>query len=148
MKLFYYLWVKRFFDIRREAQSFYAGFSICSPSRAAPVARKFVGPQRTPKVDPSRSVSSSQLNDFFKIPKILRARFRCMTSFTSPGQILYLWFLFWHLWTTHPPCAHVNTCAQVCTKLTHALSRNVLSLTKPKGKIYKTKSLGHYIKLD
>ena len=25
------------------------------------------------------------------------------------------------------------------------LSRNVLSLTKPKGKIYKTKSLGHYI---
>ena len=27
--LFYYLWVKRFFDIKREAQSFYAGFSIC-----------------------------------------------------------------------------------------------------------------------
>ena len=27
-KLFYYLWVKRFFDIRREIQSFYAGFSI------------------------------------------------------------------------------------------------------------------------
>ena len=25
------------------------------------------------------------------------------------------------------------------------LSRKVLSLTKPKGKIYKTKSLGHYI---
>ena len=27
------------------------------------------------------------------------------------------------------------------------LSRKVLGLTKPKGKIYKTKSLGHYITL-
>ena len=57
-----------------------------------------------------------------------------------PGHILSLGFLFWHLWTTHPPCARLNTCAQVCTSLTH-----VLSPTKPKGKIYKTKSLGHYI---
>ena len=31
------------------------------PSRVAPVARKFVWPQRAPKVDPSRSESSSQL---------------------------------------------------------------------------------------
>ena len=31
------------------------------------------------------------------------------------------------------------------TKLTYALSRKVLSLTKPKGRIYKTKTLGHYI---
>ena len=46
---------------------------------------------------------------------------------------------------THPPRAHVNTCVQVCTQLTHVLSQKVLSLTKLKGKIYKTKSLGHYI---
>ena len=52
---------------------------------------------------------------FFKIPQILRARFRCMTSFTSYGQIFYLGFLFWYLWTTHPPRAFFNTCAQVCT---------------------------------
>ena len=57
----------------------------------------------------------------------------------------YLGFLFWHLWMTHPPRARVKTCAQVCTYLTHALSRKIFSLTKPKGKIYKTKSLGHYI---
>ena len=31
---------------------------------------------------------------------------------------------------------------RVCLHLT---KRKVLSLTKPKGKIYKTKSLGHYI---
>ena len=82
---------------------------------------------------------------FFQIPKILRARFWCMTSFTFPGQPFYLGFLFWHLWMTHPPIALVNTCAQACTQLTHALNRKVLSLTKPKGRIYKTKSLGHYI---
>ena len=29
--------------------------------------------------------------------------------------IFYLGFLFWHLWTTNPPCTRVNTCAQVCT---------------------------------
>ena len=90
--------------------------------------------------------NSTQLT-FFKIPKILRARFRCMTSFTSTGQPFYLRFLFWHQWTTHPPRACVNTCAQVCTELTHVLSRKVLSLTKPKDKIYKTKSLGYYITL-
>ena len=52
------------FDIRkRDAQSFYDDFSICPPpSRAAPVAQKFVWSQRTPKVNPSRSESSSQLN--------------------------------------------------------------------------------------
>ena len=62
-----------------------------------------------------------------------------------PGHILSLGFLFWHLWMTHSPRARVNTCAQVCTELTHVLSRKVLSLIKPKGKIYKTKSLCHYI---
>ena len=62
-----------------------------------------------------------------------------------PGHILSLGFLFWHLWTTHPPRASVNICAQICTKLNHVLCRKVFSLTKPKGKIYKTKSLGHYI---
>ena len=103
--------------------------------------------QRAPKVDPSRSESSSQLTDFFKIPKILRVRFRWMTSFTSTGQPFYLGFLFWHLWTIYPPRAHVNTCVQVCTLLTHLLNQKILSLTKPKDKIYKTKSIGHNITL-
>ena len=34
-----------------------------------------------------------------------------------------------------------------CLRLTQALSRKIISLTKHKGKIYKTKSLGHYITL-
>ena len=52
--------------------------------------------------------------DFFLFPKILRARFRCMTSFTSRGQVFYLGFLLWHLWMTRPLRARVNTCAHVC----------------------------------
>ena len=46
---------------------------------------------------------------------------------------------------TRPLRTRMNTSAHFCTLLTHAQSRKVLSLTKPKGKIYKTKSLGHYI---
>ena len=37
----------------------------------------------------------------------------------------------WHL--RLPVHARVNTCINVCTYLTHVLSRKVLSLTKPKG---------------
>ena len=57
-----------------------------------------------------------------------------------PWSYFYLGFLFWHLWMTHPTRMRENTyLTNPCTK------RKVLSLTKPKGKIYKTKSLGHYI---
>ena len=38
------------------------------PSRAAPVAHKFVWPQQAPKIDPSCSKSNSQLTDFFQPP--------------------------------------------------------------------------------
>ena len=79
--------------------------------------------------------------EFFQIPQILRARFRCITSFTSPG----IWgFYFdiseWHIlpsraWTPALMLHLTNPCAK----------RKVLSLTKPKSKIYKTKSLGYYI---
>ena len=87
------------------------------------------------------SKAKTQLTDFSQIPKILCARFRCVTSFTSSD----IWdFYFdiseWHIlparaWTPVLMLPLTNPCAK----------REVLSLTKPKGKIYKTKSLGHYI---
>ena len=67
-----------------------------------------------------------------------------MTSFTSPGHISISDFYFdiseWHIlpahaWTPGLMLHRTNPCSK----------RKVLSLTKPKGKIYKTKSLGHYI---
>ena len=57
-----------------------------------------------------------------------------------PGHISYLVFLLWHLWLSHPPRVCVNTCTQ-CVHLTNPCTkRKVLRLTKPKGKIYKTKN--------
>ena len=77
----------------------------------------------------------SQLS-FFQIPK--SSALPGMTSFTSP-VIFYLGFLLWHLWLSYLPHACVNTCTQ-CVHLTNPCTkRKVLSLTKPKGKIYKTK---------
>ena len=64
-------------------------FPSAPPTRVALVAHKFVWPQRAPKVDPSHSESSSQLPDFFKSPQILRARFRCMTSFRFPRDFYF-----------------------------------------------------------
>ena len=43
------------------------------------------------------------------------------------------------------PLPHAHEHPRSFSHLTHALSRNFLSLTKPKGRMYKTKSLGHYI---
>ena len=71
-KPFYYFWVKGF-NIRRETQSFYAGFFIWSLSRAAPMARKFISPQRAPKVERLRSESSLNSLTFFKSPTNLCA---------------------------------------------------------------------------
>ena len=72
---------------------------------------------------------------------------------SCPWYISYLGFLLWHLWLSHPPQTHVLT--NPCTK------GKVLSLTKPKGKIYKMKNdnikknpsaicrntIGHYIRI-
>ena len=57
-----------------------------------------------------------------------------------PDYISYLSFLLWHLWLSHPPRTRVNTCTQ-CVHLTNPCTkRKVLSLTKPKGILYKTKN--------
>ena len=56
---------------------------------------------------PSSSDAKTQLPDFFQIPKILRARFRCMTSFTSPGHIFLSGiFILTSLNDTSSPHAH------------------------------------------
>ena len=43
----------------------------------------------------SQSDPKTQLTDFSQIPQILGARFRCMTSFTSPGHLFYWDFYFY-----------------------------------------------------
>ena len=85
----------------------------------------------------------SQLTAFFQIPQILSASGHDVIH--VPGPISYLGFLLWHLWLSHPPRTRVNIRAQ-CVRLTNPCAkRKVFSLTKPEGKIYKTKSLRNYI---
>ena len=64
--------------------------SAPSPTRVAPAT----WPRRASESQPSSPEARSQLTNFSKIPQILRARFRCMTSFTSTSQPFYLGFLF------------------------------------------------------
>ena len=50
----------------RDTHSLYSGLVIRPPSRAAPVACKFVWPLRAPKVNPSRPVSSLNSTKFLQ----------------------------------------------------------------------------------
>ena len=139
MKLFYYLWVKGNSTWGERYTIF-----LCWLFHLPPTTPETTGLiSASPESQLSSSDAKTQLTDFSQIAKILRARFRCMTSFTSPGHIPLWDFYFdtseWHIlparaWTPALMLHLTNQCAK----------RKVLSLTKPKGKIYKTKSLSHY----
>ena len=112
--------LKVFRHKERDTYSFYAVFFIfpttttitCGArsaqirlASASPESRLFsFGPQDSTNWPPSKSPKSSAralpVDDVIHIPK---------SQFSIWG------FLFWHLWTTHPPHARVNTCAHVCT---------------------------------
>ena len=113
------------------------------PSRAAPVVHKFLCPHASTESRPFRSESSSQLKlRFFKSLKILCARFQCMTSFTFPGPGSF----YFDICERHilPARAlhmrssfhQTNPCAE---------SKGSQPNYNPKARIFKTKSLGHYI---
>ena len=103
---------------------------------------KLVSHGRAPKIFLVRSLNLNQLF-FFSNPKNPQ-RFQAWRH-SRLRFISYLGFLWWHLWLSHPPRVRVNTCVQ-CVHLTNPRTkRKVPSLTKPKGKIYKTKSLRNYI---
>ena len=75
----------------------------------------------------------------------LSPRFRFVTSPKYPGLNSNLGFLFWHISEWHILSARAWTPALMLHLTNPCAKRKVLSLTKPKGKIYKTKSLGNYI---
>ena len=125
--------------MRRERHSFFLCWLFhLTPPRAA----HFVDPNWSRRGETKNRLHSSrlesQLTVFFQIPQILSASGHDVIHF--PGPISYLGFLLWHLWLSHPPRAHMNTCTQ-CVHLTYPCTkRKVLSLNNLKGKIYKTKN--------
>ena len=107
---FYYLCVERFFDIRRDIHilPILAFSSAPTPTLSCGTRHKghCSGFGERAKVNPLLPrQDSTQLTDFFKIPKILRARFRCMTSFTSTGQPFYRIFILISMNDTSSPRA-------------------------------------------
>ena len=132
----------RFFDTRRERHNFFLCWLFhLNPTTCGTHCKLLVWP-RIPssrfESQLSRSAFQSQLTAFFQIPQILSA---------SGHDIIHVHGPISYLWLSHPPSARVDTCAQ-CVHLTNSFTkRKVLSLTKPKGRIYKTKSLCNYITL-
>ena len=103
MKLFYYLWVKRFFDIRKEI---HLTFPSAPKPRAHPTQCHWPGFGEQAKVNLLLPSQELNLLTFFKIPQIHRTRFWCMMSFTSPGQIS-IWDFYFDIseWLIVPACA-------------------------------------------
>ena len=115
--------------------------SALPPPCATPATR----PQRASKSQPSSSEAGTQLSDFFSNPQnpphmllvhdvihILRSHFLSGVSIVTS--------------LNDTSAQRTREQLRSCLHLTNPCSKQkVLSLTKPKGKIYKTKSLGHYI---
>ena len=109
---------------------------------SAPATRPLAWLRRASKSHPSSSVRKTQLTDFFQIPQNPQRTLPVHDVIYIPKSQFSIWDFYFDICERR-----ANTCTQVCTQLTYAQSQKVLSLTKPKGKIYKTKSLGHYITL-
>ena len=90
---------------------------------------------------PSSSEAGTQHTDFFQISAHTSGAWRHPNPLVSiPIWDFYLDISEWHILSTR-----VWTPALMFHLTYPCAKRKALSLTKPKGKIYKTKSLGNYI---
>ena len=83
---------------------------------------------------PSRSDAGTQLTAFSQPPPNPQPTFPVHDVIHTPWSYFISGVLFWYLWKTHPPPPRAREHLRSCLHLTHALSRKVLILTKPKGK--------------
>ena len=151
--LFTFLSLKVFRYEEREAhkhtQSFYADcFYIVSSQpnqRAAPVAHKVVWPRPSLNLDSLSFGGRTSTHCFSSNPQKSSAHASGAWCHSHPLVSFPIWgFILTSVNDGSSPRAreHLRSCLHLpnpCTK------RKVLSLTKPKSKIYKTKSLCNYI---
>ena len=145
--LFTFLSLK-FFDMRRERErhnlSMLTALYIVSSQpnqRAAPVAHKVVWPRPALNVELSRSEAGTQLTLFLKYQPTLPVRDVTPIPWS---QFLSGIFILTSLNVTSSP-RRAWTPALMLHLTNPCAKRKVLILTKPKVKIYKTKSLCNYI---
>ena len=146
--LFTFLSLKVFRHEERETQSFYADcFRIVSSQpnqRAAPVAHKVVWPR--PDLNLNFPVRTQALNSllFLKSPKS-SAHASGAWRHSHPLVSIPIWDFYFDISEWHILSARAWTPALMLHLTNPCAKRKVRSLTKPKGKIYKTKSLRNYI---
>ena len=122
-----------FFDVRREAQSFSPDFYTCPKPRATPAAR----PWRAPKVNSLLRTLKFDSTDFFSNPQNPPRTLPVHDVIHIPrSYFLSGVSIVTSLNDTSAP--HAREHLRSCLHLTNPCAkRKVLSLTKPKGKIYK-----------
>ena len=92
----------------------------------------------------SRSEAGTQLTAFSQIPKSsVHASGACRHSHYL--VLIPIWDFYFDVSEWHIPSSRAWTPALMLHLTNPYTKRKVLILTKPKGKIYKTKSLGNYI---
>ena len=106
---FYYLWVKRFFDIRREIPSFYADFSICPPPITCGA--------RSEQIRLASPRSQSQLTNFSQISAHASGARRHSHPWS---HLLSGIFIVTSLNDTSAPCAreHLRSCLHLTNPCT------------------------------
>ena len=112
----YYLWVKRFFNIRREIPSFYADFSICPKPHAHPHKASVSKQKSTFFFD-----GKTQLTDFSQIPPNPPCTLPVLDVIRTPSLVSHLGFLLWHLWMTRllrVRCEHLPSCLHLTNPCT------------------------------
>ena len=146
--LFIFLSLKVFWHEERETQSFYADcFYIISSQpnqRAGPIAHKFVWPHPALLSLLSCSEAGTQLTAFSQIPKS-SAHASGVWHHSHPLVSIPTWDFYFDISEWYILSVRVWTPALMLHLTNPCTKRKVLGLTKPKGKIYKTKSLGNYI---
>ena len=93
---FYYLWVKRLFDIRRDIPSFYTDFSICPKPRATPATRPPAWLRWASECHPSSSEQGTQLIQLFKSTPTLPVR-----DVTHVPGLSSIWDSYWYISEWH-----------------------------------------------
>ena len=139
-KIFYYLWVKGNSTCGERGTIFLCWLFHLPPTMFGTQPQTTGLVSASPKSQPSSSEARTQLLLFLKSPNHQPTLPVCDVTHIIPIWDFYFDISEWcilsmHVWTP----ALMLYLTNPCTK------QKVLILTKPKGKIYKTKSFRHYI---